>query len=308
MWSNVYYQLVNLSVLGFELRLTVDRDVTHLISFRNHGIKVRRAKAWGSQIVTHDWLLKMAETGKLEPEEEYQLHIPPENLRGSRSKLLTRKFCISFTDMVLEDSPLAADKVNRSKADLPVPCDSGVKPEPRLENRFEAGTSNQNQQTTIQAGPSSIPASRALRPTPTHVSDSTDDIFMLDARADVSKIQHADVTLEERSDPLRSSPQSLNRHTSAPAPRSSPLNNKSLTEADKRTNMTPSNSAAGTSTFALPNKATSAAALEDMGKKQDISDVLRRLAEKPRGTPVNVPRRGRPSARIKVSMPVNVTS
>ncbi|OWZ71337.1 hypothetical protein AYX14_03267 [Cryptococcus neoformans] len=267
--------------LGFELRLTVDRDVTHLISFRNHGIKVRRAKAWGSQIVTHDWLLKMAETGKLEPEEEYQLHIPPENLRGSRN------------------SPLTADKVNRSKADLPVPCDSGVKPEPRLENRFEAGTSNQNQQTTIQAGPSSIPASRALRPTPTHVSDSTDDIFMLDARADVSKIQHADVTLEERSDPLRSSPQSLNRHTSAPAPRSSPFSNKSLTEADKRTNMTPSNSAAGTSTFALPNKAASAAALEDMGKKQDISDVLRRLAEKPRGTPVNVPRRGRPSARIK---------
>lgn len=87
-----FYRFTNSPVLGFEIRLTVDRDVTHLVSFRNHGIKVRRAKAWGSQIVTHDWLLKMAETGKLEPEEGYHLHIPPENLRGSRSKLLTRGF------------------------------------------------------------------------------------------------------------------------------------------------------------------------------------------------------------------------
>lgn len=294
-------------MLGFELRLTVDRDVTHLISFRNHGIKVRRAKAWGSQIVKHDWLLKMAETGKLEPEEEYQLHIPPENLRGSHSKLLGRKFCISFTDMVLEDLLSTADKANHSKADLSVPCDSGVKPEPRLEHRFEPGTSGQNKQITSQAGPSSIPASRALRPTPTHVNDSTDDISMLDARADVSEIQHADATMEERSDPLKPSPQSLNRHTSAPDPRPSPLNNKLLTEADKNMNMTPGSSAAGASTSALPNKAASTAALEDMDKKQDISDVLRRLAEKPSGTPVNIPRRGRPSARIKVSLSFSVT-
>ncbi|KIR96761.1 DNA replication regulator DPB11 [Cryptococcus deuterogattii 2001/935-1] len=263
--------------LGFEIRLTVDRDVTHLVSFRNHGIKVRRAKAWGSQIVTHDWLLKMAETGKLEPEEGYHLHIPPENLRGSRKDLPSS----------------AGGKVNNSMTDLSVVNDS------RLEHRFERSTSDQNQPITTAAGPSSIPVSRALRPTPTHVNDSTDDISMLDARTDVSEIQHVDVTMEERSDPVKPSPQSLNRHSSAPAPRSSPLNNKFLTETNTNTNMTPGNSATGASTSALPNKAASAAALEDMDRKQDISDVLRRLAEKPSGTPVSLPRRGRPSARIK---------
>ncbi|KIR58622.1 DNA replication regulator DPB11 [Cryptococcus bacillisporus CA1873] len=272
---------IDVPIPGFEIRLIVDRDVTHLVSFRNHGIKIRRAKAWGSQIVTHDWLLKMAETGKLEPVEGYRLHIPPENLRGSRSKLLTREFCI------------LCGKVNNSMTDLSVLNDS------RVEHRFERSTSDQNQQITTATGPSSIPASRALRPTPTHVNDSTDDISMLDARTDVSEIQHADVTMEERSDPVKPSPQSLNRHISAPAPRSSPLNNKFLTETNTNTNMTPGNSAAGASTSALPNKAASAAALEDMDRKQDISDVLRRLAEKPSGTPVSLPRRGRPSARIK---------
>ncbi|KIR32357.1 DNA replication regulator DPB11 [Cryptococcus deuterogattii MMRL2647] len=263
--------------LGFEIRLTVDRDVTHLVSFRNHGIKIRRAKAWGSQIVTHDWLLKMAETGKLEPEEGYHLHIPPENLRGSRKDLPSS----------------AGGKVNNSMTDLSVVNDS------RLEHRFERSASDQNQPITTAAGPSSIPVSRALRPTPTHVNNSTDDISMLDARTDVSEIQHVDVTMEERSDPVKPSPQSLNRHSSAPAPRSSPLNNKFLTETNTNTNMTPGNSATGASTSALPNKAASAAALEDMDRKQDISDVLRRLAEKPSGTPVSLPRRGRPSARIK---------
>lgn len=299
--SMFIYRFINSPVLGFEIRLTVDRDVTHLVSFRNHGIKIRRAKAWGSQIVTHDWLLKMAETGKLEPEEGYRLHIPPENLRGSRSKLLTREFCILCTDMMPEDLPSSAGgKVNNSMIDLSVLNDS------RVEHRFERSTSDQNQQITTATGPSSIPASRALRPTPTHVNDSTDDISMLDARTDVSEIQHADVTMEERSDPVKPSPQSLNRHISAPAPRSSPLNNKFLTETNTNTNMTPGNSAAGASTSALPNKAASAAALEDMDRKQDISDVLRRLAEKPSGTPVSLPRRGRPSARIKVSLSFSV--
>ncbi|WVN85237.1 uncharacterized protein L203_100382 [Cryptococcus depauperatus CBS 7841] len=263
--------------LGVPSEDIVHRGTTHLVSIRTDGIKVRRARTWGAKIVKHSWLWAMAKSGKIEPWQNHELFIPPENLRSSKPA--------SVKNTLIANSSAAS--------------------EPGSE---EFDPDRRKQSLLLKTEPSQLPKghSRALITAPTLV-----DQPLVEGDLPInSHVSTSACVALAGSNPIEQ-PEASTRigvrgYSSAPAPRLSPFA-KSIspmpTASDISSSSITSFKTSKLSPTKLSQKATAGsnktAALKSGKDKNHMTEALRQLAEGPNGTPGHVPRRSRPSARIK---------
>lgn len=62
-------------MLGATNVTSMNRQTTHLVTDRTDGQKVEKAREWGLEIISQEWLLDMGRTGMLQLPNAYRLKL-----------------------------------------------------------------------------------------------------------------------------------------------------------------------------------------------------------------------------------------
>ncbi|KAK8869919.1 hypothetical protein IAR55_000487 [Kwoniella newhampshirensis] len=285
--ENTVYMRRLLRAIGGTLSVKLNRQTTHLVSVPNVGQKVEKAREWGVAVVKDSWLVTMARTGQLEPEENHKhTFLAPAVVR-------------------------VASRTNDLTANMSTVSDLGESVD---FNRRNPRSSPGRPSSTSQLKSSGVSPSRMLRPSPTHIDDQpTRHEGMAGSRTSQSggsaDRHHA------LSPPKAQTERLLNSASSFPTP---PLTatEKIARYASAPVNSDPLSSSIGHSSGhgegSLGTRAASMGSL-GMGKGKEMTEVLRQLAEKGGPTPSGktVARRISRPSRLKGSMtrsPLNATA
>ncbi|WWD15806.1 hypothetical protein CI109_100230 [Kwoniella shandongensis] len=280
--ENTVYMRRLLRAIGGTLSVKLNRQTTHLVSVPTVGQKVEKAREWGVIVVKDTWLITMARTGKLEPDENHRhTFLAPAVVRlASRTNDLTANFS-TVSDL--------GDSVDFNRRN------------PR---------SSPSRPPNSQLGTAGVSPSRMLKPSPTHIDDqpaaphSVAGGSRTTLRGDSADPTHA------LSPPKPETERLLNSASSFPAP--FPATTEKLARyASAPAN--PESLSSNSGEASLGSRAASMGSL-GMGKGKEMTEVLRQLAEKGGGTPSGskmVARRSRPSklkGNSTTRSPLNVTA
>ncbi|ODN84798.1 hypothetical protein L202_00668 [Cryptococcus amylolentus CBS 6039] len=282
-----------LPALGFSLsESAASQEMTHLVTNQSNTHKMRRASRIGAKIVSIEWIQKMAETGKLEPWEDYQLRLPMNALSEPAFRRLWNE----------------ADDMSRAANEQQCGHDFKhiVSKTAREQAASAAGPSN-------GASSSGAETTRALRAHPTHIDRASPE-KKDKMKAPAHPVPSAGGSARKLPTGIHSlSPEkqsTLLRAEALPlkAAESSPKVPTAASPSISIHNPSPAKSASSRAASKSPVKPSDLDIADVvgenrvLGQKESMTEVMRRLAERPSGSATkNPPRRARPSARLKTT-------
>ncbi|ODO03446.1 hypothetical protein L198_02293 [Cryptococcus wingfieldii CBS 7118] len=290
--SDIFYRPLTfptpLPALGFSLsESAASQEMTHLVTNQSNTQKMRRASRIGAKIVSIEWIQKMAETGKLEPWEDYQLTLP-----NALKPRMSNNADVTSSMSIASNGDLDRLKIVSKTA--------------REQAASAAGPSN-------GASSSGAETARALRPHSTHIDRASPE-KKDKMEAPAHPVPSAGGSARKLPTGIYSlSPEkqsTLSRAESSPlkAAKSSPIVSTAASPSISIHNPSPAKSASSRAASKSPVKPSELDIADVvgenrvLGQKESMTEVMRRLAERPSGSATkNPPRRARPSARLKTT-------
>ncbi|WVQ71544.1 hypothetical protein IAR50_001083 [Cryptococcus sp. DSM 104548] len=280
--------------LGFHLlESAASPEMTHLVTSQSNTQKMRRARRVGAKIVAMDWIQKMAETGQVLPWEDYELKLPNalKSRMSNNADLTSNMSIVSNGDMdrlkiVSKSSEQSASLVGRPGEMSPSTAETSrtlrahsthIDKAPSPEKKDPPQSIAPLEDEPVQGLPPALPALPEAQSARKSVSPVKQSVLQ---RAEVSPVKFAKPlpkasNADSPSISIRN-PSPARSATSSRAASKSPVKSSELDIAD----------------IVGENRV--------LGQKESMTEVMRRLAERPSGsTTKNPPRRTRPSARLK---------